>query len=119
MTGDSDLCLWRARGWGYGHKWTYWSPASPVFPVRHFRELGPESLKVPGMGLRGCGVGWSPLFFGFTCGCGAAVGPFVRDCETERTYRWYGLQRRCDRLVPQAVVLVVLCELVLPRGIPQ
>ncbi|MQM01662.1 hypothetical protein Taro_034424 [Colocasia esculenta] len=28
--------------------------------------------------------GWSPQFFGFTCGCGAAVGPYVRDCETER-----------------------------------
>ncbi|MQL77479.1 hypothetical protein Taro_009888 [Colocasia esculenta] len=28
--------------------------------------------------------GWSPQFFGFTCGCGAAIGPYVRDCETER-----------------------------------
>ncbi|MQL81116.1 hypothetical protein Taro_013573 [Colocasia esculenta] len=24
----------------------YWSPASPVFPVPHFRELRPESLKL-------------------------------------------------------------------------
>ncbi|MQL76673.1 hypothetical protein Taro_009064 [Colocasia esculenta] len=29
----------------------YWAPASAV-PVPHFRELGPESLKVPGMGLQ-------------------------------------------------------------------
>ncbi|MQM05681.1 hypothetical protein Taro_038495, partial [Colocasia esculenta] len=35
---------------------TYWSPASPVFPVPHFRELRPESLKVPGMGLQLCGL---------------------------------------------------------------
>ncbi|MQM16463.1 hypothetical protein Taro_049421 [Colocasia esculenta] len=34
-------------------------------------------------------------------------------------YRWYGLRRRCDRLVPPAVVLEELCELVLPRGMPQ
>ncbi|MQM15857.1 hypothetical protein Taro_048805 [Colocasia esculenta] len=34
----------------------YWSPASPVFPVPHFRELGPESLRVPGMGLQLCGL---------------------------------------------------------------
>ncbi|MQL89084.1 hypothetical protein Taro_021658 [Colocasia esculenta] len=37
--------------------------------VPHFRELKPESIKVPGMGLQlcvlyRCGVGWSPLFLG-------------------------------------------------------
>ncbi|MQM15309.1 hypothetical protein Taro_048253 [Colocasia esculenta] len=30
----------------------YWSPASPVFPVPHFREIGPESLKVSGLDLK-------------------------------------------------------------------
>ncbi|MQL68433.1 hypothetical protein Taro_000724 [Colocasia esculenta] len=34
----------------------YWAPASPVFLVPHFRELGPESLRVPGMGLQLCGL---------------------------------------------------------------
>ncbi|MQL84844.1 hypothetical protein Taro_017355 [Colocasia esculenta] len=34
-------------------------------------------------------------------------------------YRWYDLRRRCGRLVPPAVVLLELCELVLPRGMPQ
>ncbi|MQM03006.1 hypothetical protein Taro_035775 [Colocasia esculenta] len=34
----------------------HWSPASPVFPVPHFRELGPESLKVSGLGLQLCGL---------------------------------------------------------------
>ncbi|MQL94691.1 hypothetical protein Taro_027351, partial [Colocasia esculenta] len=29
------------------------------------------------------------------------------------------LTRRCDRLVPPVVELVVLCELVLPQGMPQ
>ncbi|MQM11856.1 hypothetical protein Taro_044766 [Colocasia esculenta] len=47
------------------------------------------------------------------------VGPYVRGCETDRVYRWCGLRRCCDRLVPPAVVLVELCELVLPRGMPQ
>ncbi|MQM21817.1 hypothetical protein Taro_054862 [Colocasia esculenta] len=42
------------------------------------------------MGLRQCGpqvwwFGWSPQFFGFTCGCGAVAGPYVRGCETERS----------------------------------
>ncbi|MQL87081.1 hypothetical protein Taro_019611 [Colocasia esculenta] len=27
-----------------------------MFLVPHFRELGPESLKVPGMGLQLCGL---------------------------------------------------------------
>ncbi|MQM04095.1 hypothetical protein Taro_036888 [Colocasia esculenta] len=40
------------------------------------------------MGLRQCGLqvwwfGWSPQFYGFTCGCGATVGPYIRGCETE------------------------------------
>ncbi|MQL88166.1 hypothetical protein Taro_020722 [Colocasia esculenta] len=39
--------------------------------------------------------------------------------EVVRVYHWYGLRRRCDRLVPPAVVLVELSKLVLPRGIPQ
>ncbi|MQM02288.1 hypothetical protein Taro_035052 [Colocasia esculenta] len=34
----------------------YWAPASPVFPVPHFRELGPASLKVSGMDLQLCGL---------------------------------------------------------------
>ncbi|MQM17012.1 hypothetical protein Taro_049978 [Colocasia esculenta] len=34
----------------------HWSLASPVFPVPHFRELGLESLKVPGLGLQLCGL---------------------------------------------------------------
>ncbi|MQM18615.1 hypothetical protein Taro_051612 [Colocasia esculenta] len=42
---------------------TYWAPASLVFPVSHFRELGSLAL---------------------LCGCGAAVGPFIRDYEIER-----------------------------------
>ncbi|MQL69207.1 hypothetical protein Taro_001490 [Colocasia esculenta] len=46
-------------------------PQLVLFPVPHFRELRPESLKVTGMGLRGvtcrCGglvwwFGWSPQF---------------------------------------------------------
>ncbi|MQM15397.1 hypothetical protein Taro_048341 [Colocasia esculenta] len=36
-----------------------------------------------------------------------------------RIYRWCCLRRCCVRLVPPAVVLVELCELVLPRGMPQ
>ncbi|MQM21812.1 hypothetical protein Taro_054857, partial [Colocasia esculenta] len=36
-----------------------------------------------------------------------------------RVYHWCRLRRCCDRLVPPAVVLVELCELVLPRGMPQ
>ncbi|MQL77496.1 hypothetical protein Taro_009907 [Colocasia esculenta] len=31
-------------------------PQLVLFPVPHFRELGPESLKVPGMGLQQCGL---------------------------------------------------------------
>ncbi|MQL83544.1 hypothetical protein Taro_016030 [Colocasia esculenta] len=34
-------------------------------------------------------------------------------------YHLYGLQRRCGRLVPPAIALVVLCELALPRSMPQ
>ncbi|MQM23911.1 hypothetical protein Taro_056981, partial [Colocasia esculenta] len=34
-------------------------------------------------------------------------------------YRWCHLRRCCDRLVPPVVVLVELCELVLPRGMSQ
>ncbi|MQM11906.1 hypothetical protein Taro_044822 [Colocasia esculenta] len=34
----------------------YWSPASLVFLVPHFRELGLESLKVLGMDLQLCGL---------------------------------------------------------------
>ncbi|MQL76724.1 hypothetical protein Taro_009114 [Colocasia esculenta] len=47
-------------------------PQLVLFPVPHFRELRPESLKVTGMGLRGV-----------TCS-GAAAGPFVGGCEVER-----------------------------------
>ncbi|MQM17160.1 hypothetical protein Taro_050128 [Colocasia esculenta] len=56
----------------------HWSPASLMFPVPHFRELEPESIKVPGMGLhlrglqvlrwtyvpwRSCGVTFHTLCF--------------------------------------------------------
>ncbi|MQL98258.1 hypothetical protein Taro_030955 [Colocasia esculenta] len=41
------------------------------------------------------------------------------DPQLVPTCRVLGLQRRCDRLVPPAVELVMLCELVLPRGMPQ
>ncbi|MQL87552.1 hypothetical protein Taro_020096, partial [Colocasia esculenta] len=38
-------------------------PQLVLFPVPHFRELGPESLKVLGMGLRDVWwFGWSPQF---------------------------------------------------------
>ncbi|MQM03411.1 hypothetical protein Taro_036191 [Colocasia esculenta] len=46
----------RARGWGTDTSRRHWSPASPVFPVSHFWELGPESLKVPGLDLQLCGL---------------------------------------------------------------
>ncbi|MQM13857.1 hypothetical protein Taro_046784, partial [Colocasia esculenta] len=86
-----------------------------------FRELGPESLKVPGMGLQLCGLQvwcwlvevlpvvvclcgstilvvdpwWYLMLVGTYTLCGwfcvvvlcvpvPSVGPFVRDCETER-----------------------------------
>ncbi|MQL97198.1 hypothetical protein Taro_029885, partial [Colocasia esculenta] len=42
----------RARGWGTDTSRRHWSPATLVFPVPHFRELGRESLKVLGMGLQ-------------------------------------------------------------------
>ncbi|MQL92623.1 hypothetical protein Taro_025250, partial [Colocasia esculenta] len=59
----------------------YWSPASPVFPVPHFRELGPESLKA----CRLCGLRRR---------CGRLVPPAVevvaglcvRGYETERWF---------------------------------
>ncbi|MQM20498.1 hypothetical protein Taro_053519 [Colocasia esculenta] len=41
---------------GCGHQQTYWAPTSPMFSVPHFRELGPESLKVSGMDLQLCGL---------------------------------------------------------------
>ncbi|MQM15127.1 hypothetical protein Taro_048066 [Colocasia esculenta] len=45
-----------ARGWKTDTSRRHWSPASPVFPVSHFRELRLESLKVLGMGLQLCGL---------------------------------------------------------------
>ncbi|MQL74433.1 hypothetical protein Taro_006794 [Colocasia esculenta] len=57
-------------------------PQLVLFSVPHFRELRPESLKVIGMGLRGVVV-WlvSTVLVWFS---GAATGPFVRGCKTER-----------------------------------
>ncbi|MQM03960.1 hypothetical protein Taro_036749 [Colocasia esculenta] len=59
-----------------------------MFPVPHFRELGLESLKVPGLDLQQCGlqvwcwlvstVGWFTL-----CVCGAVARLCVRGYETE------------------------------------
>ncbi|MQM21266.1 hypothetical protein Taro_054303, partial [Colocasia esculenta] len=123
---------------------TYWSPASPVFPVPHFRELVPESLRVPGMGLQLGGlqvwcwlvstVLWLVLverqldLSSVTARLrgGTVVLRLYGGVERELGfvevvwgYRLYGLQRHCDRLVPPAIALVVLCELVLPRGMPQ
>ncbi|MQM14268.1 hypothetical protein Taro_047197 [Colocasia esculenta] len=68
---------------------------TPVFEL----ELGPESLKVPGMGLQLCGL-QVPVPF---------VGSFVL---------WYVVyqSRQVLRLVPPAVELVALCELVLSQG---
>ncbi|MQM14628.1 hypothetical protein Taro_047561 [Colocasia esculenta] len=45
--------------------------------------------------------------------------PAGGEVEVMRVYRRCGLRRRRDRIVPPAVVLVQLCELVLRRGMPQ
>ncbi|MQL69091.1 hypothetical protein Taro_001380, partial [Colocasia esculenta] len=66
--------------------------------------------RLTGCGLTGCGVPW----WWHSCVCGSMVVP-----HGGRVYHWYDLRRRCDRLVPPAVVLLELCELVLPRGMPQ
>ncbi|MQL80540.1 hypothetical protein Taro_012985 [Colocasia esculenta] len=62
-------------------------------------ELGLESIKVTGMDLQG--VLPAGVVLWHSSGCGSVVVP-------------HG-----SRLVPPAVELVVLCELVLPRGMPQ
>ncbi|MQL78183.1 hypothetical protein Taro_010612, partial [Colocasia esculenta] len=71
------------------------------------------------------------LHCSLACACGVAVGPFVRDCEIERRHScnealwWYLMVvgvvvELCSVEVvwlgPPAVVLVVLCKLMLPRG---
>ncbi|MQL96580.1 hypothetical protein Taro_029259, partial [Colocasia esculenta] len=42
-----------------------------------------------------------------------------RQWDSDLVYRWCRMRRCCDRFVPPAVVLVELCELMLPRGMPQ
>ncbi|MQL89553.1 hypothetical protein Taro_022135, partial [Colocasia esculenta] len=44
-----------ALGWGTDTS-RRTGPQLVLFPVPHFRELGSESLKVPGMGLQLCGL---------------------------------------------------------------
>ncbi|MQL91280.1 hypothetical protein Taro_023896 [Colocasia esculenta] len=79
----------------------YWAPASPVL-VPHFRELGPESLKVPGMGLQ------------------SVAGLRVRGYETERLFSCCVVRSRFDPFevcpgVGIVVTAVVACELVYLR----
>ncbi|MQM15705.1 hypothetical protein Taro_048656 [Colocasia esculenta] len=66
--------------------------------------------RLTGCGLIGCGVPW----WWHNCICVSVVVP-----RGGRVYRWCGLRRCRDRFVPPVVVLVQLCELVLPRGMPQ
>ncbi|MQL68359.1 hypothetical protein Taro_000645, partial [Colocasia esculenta] len=61
-------------------------------------------------GLTSCGVSW----WWHSCVCVSVVVP-----RGGRVYRLCDLRRCRHRLVPPAVVLVQLCELVLPRGMPQ
>ncbi|MQM09356.1 hypothetical protein Taro_042225 [Colocasia esculenta] len=79
-----------------------------------------------------CGVGWSPLWFTL-CAYGAAVGPFVRDYETERRHScvealWWYLMAvdyrcvMCEALVSGALAPVALKECVVhvarvPKGV--
>ncbi|MQL77775.1 hypothetical protein Taro_010182 [Colocasia esculenta] len=141
--------------------------------VSHFRELGPESLEMPGMDLRQCGlqewcllvftVSWLVLVeqqldlssvaarlrcshvlfvrvresrrllalllvqsrtvaklgvvlvglhYSLACACGTAVGPFVRDCETERVCPGVGAVVVGERRLTGCGLTYVVCPVV-------
>ncbi|MQL70657.1 hypothetical protein Taro_002961 [Colocasia esculenta] len=118
---------------------------APVALHEHVVYVGAQT-RVPKGVRHGPTAVWSAgvVLVGLQCSLallyGAAVGPFVRDCETERWFLCCVVQRSSSacvgrhadiglgketpyyvafRLVPPAIVLVVLCELVLPWGMLQ